>query len=225
MKLPFNTWNNAEKLKRISYILLAICGVCLLSNFFIGYQISQAQQEIEVRVGSTLPQQTLKANYMPDTAVYSFGVTLWSAIFTWDNREIPHQTPITYLDNLYQYKYYFEPQFNSQMIHMWGDYASTVSKNVNLLETAKIVNPVFDDSKIKKVGLNTWHMELTLDQKIYYDTGELNGTSLNQYSTVTYYLIIKRSYQSLVYNRYNLVFAGFYKGVKSVKHKIGGDGN
>lgn len=148
-------WKKEDRDARIitaqSRSILLLFLLCILLS--VGWMLSPSNLTIhippDIENGATL-----KANQIPNSAVYSFAYEIWQRVNYW-----PEEGVKDYPKNVHTYAAYLTPKFQRELLQEYDDLKS--AGQVQRQRSAQgMVGAAYESINVKKLSNTTWEVDL-----------------------------------------------------------------
>lgn len=194
----FDAWKKEDRDERLikaqKHFICMLCGVCLL----LGIGWYTAPSRLTVYIPPDISNgATLKAGEIPNPLIYSFAYQIWQEINYWQQDGTQD-----YPANIHAYGAYLTPAFKAELLQEFDDLkaAGQVQRQRTL---QGITGAAFEPTNIKKIGENTWEVDLHMRLTEYKNSQPVKDID------IVFPLKIVRMHVSQESNPYGLVIAGY----------------
>jgi len=195
--------NHIIKIQKYFISLLTI----LCFGFFIGWITSPSRLTVyippDIQNGATI-----KVDTIPLSMIYSFAYEIWQELNYWAD-----EAENNYQKNIQTYWSYLTPQFKDILLNDYSDLQGTGQiQRIRYLQGPS--GAAFDPTNIKKIGNNTWEVDLKMRLTEYKNNQVVKDVEILYPLKVTH---VNASPQN---NPYGLAIAGFVSEPKRLKTYI-----
>lgn len=196
----FSYWKKLDQLNQINRLLVVLIGVLAILVFVLGISLACMPHRLRFFITPTLAQKggELKAEVIPQTAIYSFVATLFPMLHSWQGED-----PDEYSKILQSYKPYLSPRHLelAEQAYLFMKETGVIHK----FQQASLYSG-FEPQLVESIAPNLWTVRLKL--RLTQRLSEKNSLVISD-KIVGYQVRVIRVHLSHEMNPFELALDGY----------------